>query len=107
MGEAAHDGRDGTNGGPRAVVVDGGISSASFTIVELERCGSTVLEEIRLGQCWVKWGIVVPQRNITNGKGGGPGVGVWWLVGVFANTKQVEPRNDARIGQCFDFLGGG
>jgi hypothetical protein len=53
VGDAAHNCRSWTNGRSSAVVVDCGVVDTSFAIVKLE-CGcSTVLEEVRLRQCWV------------------------------------------------------
>jgi hypothetical protein len=53
MREAAHNGCNGADGGSSAVVVDCGVAGTSFVIVKLECGHSTVLEEVRLRQCWV------------------------------------------------------
>ena len=50
MGEAAHNGCNGADGGSRAVVVDCGIVGTSFAIVKLEWGSSAVLKEVRFQQ---------------------------------------------------------
>jgi hypothetical protein len=54
MREAAHTCCNGADGGSGAVMVDCGVAATSIAVVKLE-CGhcSTVLEEVRLRQCWV------------------------------------------------------
>lgn len=67
-----------------------------FLIVEMDGSSCTAMKEDRNRQSWIKFGLIVPEGNVTSPNWGSLGRLFPWFC-IFSDTKEIKPGNDAKI----------